>query len=178
MQLQQFSINKIYVTMYEQLSELHCNVSLFSNHGEKVRKTRKTRGQICPIIFYFSWPSPRDWRTTIHCNAVLTIFHTWWHIFCVWIFVGTAFWWIVVFQSRGDCPRTFTNFIVPGSESASYILLLTVKLSGWHPIFIFSYSALYCTVLTYTLCHLYFKSVNITANNIGQYCSCPTTPVN
>ena len=48
MQFQQFSIHKIYVTMHGKLSELHCNVLLFSNRGENVWKTR---GQICPILF-------------------------------------------------------------------------------------------------------------------------------
>ena len=32
------------------LSELHYDVLLFSNRREKVGKTRKTRGQICPIV--------------------------------------------------------------------------------------------------------------------------------
>ena len=34
--------------------------------------------------------------------------------------VGTAFQWIVVFQLREDFPRTYTNFMVPRSESATY----------------------------------------------------------
>ena len=52
--------------------------------GEKFRKARKTIGQICPIVLYFSWRSPCDWRPTIHCNVDLTVFQSWWRIFCVW----------------------------------------------------------------------------------------------
>ena len=33
------------------VSELHCNVLLVSNIGEKVMKSRTTMGQICPIVF-------------------------------------------------------------------------------------------------------------------------------
>lgn len=40
--------------------------------------------------------------------------------------VGTAFSCIVVFQLRGDFPRTYTNFIVPGSESATLPLMVQI----------------------------------------------------
>ena len=83
-------IHKIFVTA-------HGNVLLSSNCGDKVIKIRKkTMAQICPWVFYFSWPSPHDWRTTLHCNVTLMIFHAW-------------------------CPRTYTDFMVPGSESATYL---------------------------------------------------------
>ena len=39
------------VPMRGKLSELHCNVLLVFNRGEKVLKCRKTMGQICPIVF-------------------------------------------------------------------------------------------------------------------------------
>ena len=51
MQFWQFSTHKLYITMCGKLSELDCNASLVSNHGEKVMKWRKTMGQICPIVF-------------------------------------------------------------------------------------------------------------------------------
>ena len=53
-------------------------------------------------------------------------FHTWCRIFCGWEIFRTAFWCIVVFKLRGDCPRTYTKFMVPGSESANYTLLKLV----------------------------------------------------
>ena len=106
--------------MHGKFSELHCNVLLISNCGEKVQKLGKLGYKFVPYFIYFLWHSPRDWRTLIHCNVVLTILHTWRHIFFVWKISGTAFWWIVVFQSRGDCLRMYTSFMVPGSKSATY----------------------------------------------------------
>ena len=46
--------------MRRKLSELHCNVSVVSNRGEKVMKSRKIIGQICPIALLAFWTfSPR-----------------------------------------------------------------------------------------------------------------------
>ena len=57
---------------------------LFFNRREKVWKCRKTRVQICLKVFYFSWSSPRNWRSPMYCNLVLTIFHTLWsYILCM-----------------------------------------------------------------------------------------------
>ena len=47
-------------------------------------------------------PSPRDWRTLIHFNVVLTVFHID-HIsqgLCKT--ARTTFWWIIVLQLRGE----------------------------------------------------------------------------
>ena len=50
--------------MRGKLSELHCNVLLVFNLCQKVMKSRKTVGQICPIVFLtFFKLSPLDWRT-------------------------------------------------------------------------------------------------------------------
>ena len=43
MQIQQFSIHKMYITMQGKLSELHCSVSLFSSRMDKVQKLGKLR---------------------------------------------------------------------------------------------------------------------------------------
>ena len=70
MQFQQFSTLTTYLRVCAKLSELHFNVLLFSNCGEKVLK-------ICPesvpLLCAFSGPSPCDWRTMIHQNVVLTL---------------------------------------------------------------------------------------------------------
>ena len=101
-------------------TSLQCIVAL--QLWGKAKKSRKTLKKICHIVFFFFlWPSLRDWRTTIYCNVVLTIFHAWWNIFCVWKNFGTVFCCLVVFQLRGDCPRTFIIFMIPGSENATKV---------------------------------------------------------
>ena len=105
--------------MRGKLSELPCNVLLFSNRGEKVMKCRKTMGHICVLYFLVFGHSPRNWRKTEHKIVVVRVFHAGWNICCVWKIVGTTFKCIVVLQSRTDCPKTFME---PGSESATYAL--------------------------------------------------------
>ena len=82
---------------------------LFSNPMEKVKKARKTMEQIYSTVFSMSWLSPCGWRPTMHYNVVLTDFHTWWYIFCVWNIVRTTFWRIVLSQLRGDCSIMLEN---------------------------------------------------------------------
>ena len=85
--------------------------------GRRCDKQGKLRHRFVPQFF---WPSPRNWRPTMHCNVVLTVFLVWWYIFCVLKFVRTTFWQIVVSQSWGDCSIMWENFMNPGSESATY----------------------------------------------------------
>ena len=94
---------------------------------EKVQKTRKTKGQLFLQLFYFSWPSSRDWTTMINCKVILTIFHAWWHIFGLWKIVVTSFQCIVVFQLWGNSPKTYT----PGFESATQYLEKTRLFICW-----------------------------------------------
>ena len=57
--------------MRGKLSELHFDVRLFSNPGEKVQKARKAMGQICPIIFLlFMTISPKlETNDTLQCSS-------------------------------------------------------------------------------------------------------------
>ena len=63
-----FPYTKIYVTMYGKLPELHCNVSMFSNCGENVWKTR---GQICPIIvlLFMTFSPLLESNDTLQCTS-------------------------------------------------------------------------------------------------------------
>ena len=61
-----------------------------------------------------------DQHSTMHCNGVMTVFHTWVYIFWVWKTFRTKCWRIVVSQSRGDCSLMWENCMDPGSESAKY----------------------------------------------------------
>ena len=71
-------------------------------------------------FFLLFQPSPQDWRKTKQQSVVLRIFHASWHIFCVWKNARTTFWCIVVSQSRGDCSKTWENFMDSGSQSETY----------------------------------------------------------
>ena len=84
-----------YLRVDGKLSEQHINVSFFLNCLEKVLKTM---GQIWPLVFYFSWPSPRNWRTTIHWNVVRIRFPKPWDMWSWWKIVGNTFQCIIVFQ--------------------------------------------------------------------------------
>ena len=85
--------------------------------GRRFEKQGKLWDRFVPQFFSISWPSPRDWRPTLLCNVVLTVFHTWWCIFCVWKIVRTTFQRIVVSQSWGDCSRMWENYMDPGSAT-------------------------------------------------------------
>ena len=67
--------------------------------------------------------SPRDWETTTRQNVVLTVFHTWWHIFCVWNTNRTTFGRVVVSQSRRDCSKLSRSVMYSGSQSETYIII-------------------------------------------------------
>ena len=55
-------------------------------------------------------PSPRDWRTLIHFNVVLTVFHIDHISQGVCKTVRTTFWCIIVLQSRGEGPEKAHNY--------------------------------------------------------------------
>ena len=55
-------------------------------------------------------PSPRDWRTLIHFNVVLTVFHIGHISQGVCKTVRTTFWCIIVLQSRGEGPEKAHNY--------------------------------------------------------------------
>ena len=95
---------------------LWCFVFLQSR-GEGL-KSKENSGTKFFLLFK---PSPWDWRKTKHQNVVLRVFHTLWHIFCVWKTVRTTFWRIVVSQSRGDRSKMWENFMDSGSQSETYI---------------------------------------------------------
>ena len=86
----------------DHISELHFDVSLFSNHGEKVLKRHITMEKIRDR---FSGPSPCNWRTTIHWNVVLTVLHTPWDMWSLWKTVETTLKCIKVLQSGGEGPK-------------------------------------------------------------------------
>ena len=83
--------------------------------GRRFEKQRKLWDRFVTQFFSISWPSPRDWRPPLLCNLVLTVFHTWWCIFCVWKVVRTT----AVSQLRGDCSIMWENFMGSGSQSAT-----------------------------------------------------------
>ena len=80
---------------------LWCFIVLQSQ-GEGL-KSKENYGTDLSHSFFFSisWPSPYDWRTMMHFSVVLTVFNTWWCIFCVWIHISTTLQRIVVNQSWG-----------------------------------------------------------------------------
>ena len=98
---------------------LWCFVVLQSR-GKGLKSKENYETDLSHSFFSISWPSPRDWRQKMHCNVVLTVFHAWWYIFCVWEIVRTTFRHIVVFQLRGDCSIMWKHFMDPGSESTAY----------------------------------------------------------
>ena len=55
----------------------------------------------------YSGPSPQDWRTLIHFNVVLTVFHIDQGVCKT---VRTTFWCIIVLQSRGEGPEKAHNY--------------------------------------------------------------------
>ena len=116
--------------MRGKLSEPHCHVLLFLIPGRRFETQGKLLHRFVPQFFSISWPSPRNCRPTMHCNVVLTVFHTWWCICCVWKIVRTTFQRIVVSQSRGCCSIMWENCMDPGSESATcaFCSIVTIQL--------------------------------------------------
>ena len=91
-----------YLKVCAKLPELYFDASLFSNRREKVMKRNMNMEQIWDR---FSGPSPRNWRTTIHWNVVLTVLHTPWNMWSMWKTVGTTLKWINILQWRGEGPK-------------------------------------------------------------------------
>ena len=86
---------------YGKLSELYFNVSLSSNCGEKFLNSNKILSRVSMLFR----SSSLQWRTVVHWNTFLTIFH---HDqvsqgFCK--IVGMTFQCIVVLQLREDWPK-------------------------------------------------------------------------
>ena len=67
-------------------------------------------------------PSPRDWRTMIHQNIVLTVLHTPWDMWSMWKTVRTTLKCIDVLQSWGEGPNYHWNWVDSGSQRAIYII--------------------------------------------------------
>ena len=98
-------------------------LAIFQTQNIRHHAWKTVRTTLQCIVSKVSGHSPRHWRTMKHQSVDLTVFHAWWHICCVWKIVQTTFQCIVVLQLRADCPRTYTNFMVPGSESVTYIYI-------------------------------------------------------
>ena len=65
----------------------------------RLEKQGKLWDRFVPYFFSISWPFLHDWRPTMHCSVVLTVFHTLWYIFCVWKTVRTTLQCMVGLQS-------------------------------------------------------------------------------
>ena len=52
--------------------------------GKRSWNGEKLWDKSVPELSLLFKPSPRDWRTTKYQSVVLRVFHSWWHIFCVW----------------------------------------------------------------------------------------------
>ena len=63
--------------------------------------------------------SPCNCRTMMDQNVILTVFHAWSQIGCVWKIVKTTFPGIIVLQLQGDCPRMNKKFMKPKSNSVT-----------------------------------------------------------
>ena len=87
--------------------------------GRRIEK----QGKLWDKVFLAFQIFFQDWRKTKQQSVVLRIFHTPWHIFCVWKNARTPFWCIVVSQSRGDRSKTWENFMDSGSKSETYAFL-------------------------------------------------------
>ena len=92
------SRNKTYISMCVKSSEIHFNVLLFYNPGEKVLILIENTRQICPQTLDFLGPSFLHWRTTINGKGFPTIFQECWHICFSWKIVGASFQCIAVLQ--------------------------------------------------------------------------------
>ena len=91
------------------------------------------RNPVCMNFLYYLGSSPPDWRTMIHWDMVLTIFHNEHICQGLSIIVKTTFLCIAVLQLRGEGPEklnnhgtnqshTFTSFhdLLPGIEEQQY----------------------------------------------------------
>ena len=124
MKFWQFSTLTTYLWVCAKLSVLHFDVSLFSNCGEKVMKRHITMGQIRD---QFSGPSPCNWRTMIHQNLVLTVFHIDHKSQGVCKTVRTKFWCIIVLQLRGEGHEKAHNY---GTDSGQIFRTFSPQLEN------------------------------------------------
>ena len=85
--------------------------------GEKVLKSIKIFVQ---KFSNFWGPSPRNMKTTIHRNLVLTLFHTTGQMYSLWKTAGTTFQRIIVLESRSKGPKYYWNVMHLGSQSVTY----------------------------------------------------------
>ena len=97
-------------------TKLWCFVYLQSR-GEGL-KSKENYGTDLYQFFSILWPFSHNWRPIMHCDVVLTVFHTWWNV------VKTTLWHIVDSQTRGDCSKMWWNCMDPGSESETYATFL------------------------------------------------------
>ena len=88
---------------------LNLNVLCALRSQGKGPESRRTMRPIFPLVSYFSGHFSCDWRTTIHQNVVLTVFHWRCHICCVWNIFWSTFKCIVLLHLLWDCPRTYNN---------------------------------------------------------------------
>ena len=131
MLFRQFSNITIYIRDVEKLPDQHFSVLLFSNPGGKILKRWKLQDKSVPYFQQESGSFLLDWRTTIHWNVGLANFqHPWYTWFC-WKIAGTTFPCIVVLQSRRKGPDSCWNLMMPGSQSATYIIGTFSHISGW-----------------------------------------------
>ena len=94
-----------------------------ANESPTIEKTRRRKKHILCGSFvyvalwdpestkfqYYLWPSPRDWRTLIHFNVVLTVFHIDHISQGVCKTVRTPFQCLVVLQLRGKGPENLSR---------------------------------------------------------------------
>ena len=71
--------------------------------------------------------SPRNWRTLIHFNVFLTVFHIDHISQGVCKTVGTTFWYIIVLQSRGEGPKKAHNY---GTDSGQIFRTFSSQLEN------------------------------------------------
>ena len=116
-----FSTHKIYVAMHGKISELHFDVLLFSNPGEKVWKLRTTMGHVCPTVFlHFMTFSPRLETNDALQYSSDSFSRRVKYIWCVescqnYISIHSCL------PIPGDCSIMWDNFMDPGSERATYV---------------------------------------------------------
>ena len=63
-------MNNTYVSIPGKLSDIHLYVLLHSNPGEKVLKSIKSRGQICPILLRRKRTFPRGLEINHACKLI------------------------------------------------------------------------------------------------------------
>ena len=113
--------NSLYLLQHSHSIILHCTALYCIN--------KENYGTDLSQSFFHFMTSPRNLRSTMHWNIVLTVFHALWCVFCVWKIVRTTFWCIVVSQSRRDCSIMWKKFIYPGPSTPASFFKKTLQLS-------------------------------------------------